>query len=283
LAPHPEFQLTDSDGNKAPRNLDVSNPAAVQYAHELIEEYLPLFPARYWHSGGEEYLPSQDYSKYPQLQSHARARYGANANATDAVLGFINDTIDLVHGNGKTGRIWHDGLSGGSAVTVNKNIVVEWWTDFNPLGNLTPPNAQQLLDQGYTISNASYWPLYYTVGAAAGFPPGLPPRPDLCSFYQGWSVNMFVGPLNLPAVACNTVHVLPPTMIAEDEPRNLGSKILEWNDGADAETQDQIAQGIAPRLRILAQKTWNSPLLVQRYEDFQTVMDAVGHAPGYSQ
>jgi hexosaminidase len=164
---------------------------------------------------------------------------------------------------------------------VNPNTITEWWTDFNPLGTLLPPSPQELLDQGHLISNASFWPLYYTVGAAAGFPEGLPPRPDPCSFYEGWEVHQFLGPLNAPAVACQTVHVLLPKTVAADELRNLGSKILVWNDSPDAETEEQIAIGISPRLRIIAQKTWNSPLLTPTFTDFESISAAIGYAPGY--
>ena len=38
-----------------------------------------------------------------------------------------------------------------------------------------------------------------------------------------------------------------------------------WNDDPDGETDAQTARGIAPRLRVLAQKTWDSPLPVRRY------------------
>lgn len=281
LAPHPEFQLTDADGNKAPRNLDVTNPLAVRFARELINEYIPLFPASYWHSGGEEYLPEREYANYPQLQTHAREQYGPNATARDAVLGFMNEVNELVRSRGKTNRVWHDGLSGGTAVTVAPNVIVEWWTDFNPIGEIFPPLPQEFLDLGYEIMNVSYWPTYYTVGAAAGFPEGLPPRVDTCSWYESWEVNEFYGPLQPPAVACQTVHLLPVKTVAADELRNRGSKFHVWNDTPGAETDDEIAAGIAPRLRIIAQKTWESPQLTPRYAEFETIMDAIGHAPGY--
>ncbi|WP_162932311.1 beta-N-acetylhexosaminidase [Solimonas sp. K1W22B-7] len=282
LAPHPEFQLTDANGEPAPDKLDITNPLARQYARELVEEFLPLFPGRYWHTGGDEYMASAEYRNYPQLQAYAREKHGADANAKDAVLDFVNWLDGVVRSHGRTARFWHDGVSGGNAVNVNPDTVVEWWTDFNPIGDLLPPPPQEFLDRGHTIGNASYWPLYYTVGAAAGFPAGLPPRPDLCSMYESWEVNEFTGPLNAPAVLCQTVHVLPVKTVATDEARNLGAKLFVWTDSPEAETEAEIAAGIAPRLRIVAQKTWNSPRLTPRYAAFQPLAEAIGHAPGYS-
>ncbi len=100
--------------------------------------------------------------------------------------------------------------------------------------------------------------------------------------YESWEVNEFTGPLNAPAVLCQTVHVLPVKTVAADEPRNLGAKLFVWTDGPEAQTEAEIAAGIAPRLRIVAQKTWNSPRLTPRYAAFRPLAEAIGHAPGYA-
>jgi hypothetical protein len=39
-------------------------------------------------------------------------------------------------------------------------------------------------------------------------------------------------------------------------------------------TVEEIAEGIAPRLRILSQKTWGSPQLADSYEDFKSLPGA---------
>ena len=44
-------------------------------------------------------------------------------------------------------------------------------------------------------------------------------------------------------------------------------------------SEDQIAAGIAPRLRVLAQKTWASPQLTQRYADFAKRVEPVSPSP----
>jgi hexosaminidase len=84
-----------------------------------------------------------------------------------------------------------------------------------------------------------------------------------------WRPNEFSGP----------VPQSPPEVIRRDEPRNLGSELHVWNDDPEAETEDEIAAGISPRLRVLAQKTWASARLTAAYPDFLPVMEAVGGAP----
>ncbi|MGH7463071.1 MAG: family 20 glycosylhydrolase, partial [Longimicrobiales bacterium] len=183
LASHPEFQIKDVLGQPSPNNLDVSNPDAVQFTRELIEEYLPLFPGPYWNTGGDEYLPFYDYPRYPQLEQHAQAQYGPGANGKDAVHGHINWVADLVSQHGRIARAYNDDLNGGSVVTLNPDIVVEWWTDFSPVGDLILlPSPQALLDRGHRIMNISYWPTYFSHDGAAG----LQPKPDMATAYQTW-------------------------------------------------------------------------------------------------
>lgn len=276
LAPHPELQLKDAIGQPSLSQLDITQAGAETLARDLIEEFLPLFPGPYRHTGADEYMPLYDYPRYPQLQTYAQERYGFAANGKDAVHGFTNWVNDQVRGLGKTTRMWHDDLNGGLTVVVNPDIVVEWWTNFSPIGDLVLiPSPQELLDRGHRIMNAGWFPTYYTVGAAAGFPQGLPPRSDMRMAYENWEVHQFYGPLDTGPVQT------PPATVAADEPRNLGAKLHVWCDGPDAETEEQIAEGIAPRLRVIAQKTWNSPRLTESYADFESVITQTGHSPGY--
>jgi hexosaminidase len=275
LKPHPELQLKDIFGQPSPNNLDVSNPDAVQFARELIEEYLPLFPGPYWHTGADEYIPFYDYLRYPQLQAYAREQYGPSANGKDAVHGHINWVADLVAQHGKITRAWNDDLNGASAVTVNPDIIIEWWTEFQPLGDIILiPTPQALLDRGHHIHNASNWPTYLTPGgpSAAQIPP------DMAETYKAWDVHQFAG-----ALYAGPVH-LPYKTVAADERRNLGTKFHFWanDEFGTLGNEDEIAVDIAPRLRVIAQKSWQSPLLTPDYASFQPIMDAVGHAPGYA-
>ena len=59
--------------------------------------------------------------------------------------------------------------------------------------------------------------------------------------------------------------------MAKDAERQLGAQLNVWNDDPDNMSQDEIAEGIAPRLRILAQKTWGSPQLTDDYDEFKRV------------
>ncbi|WHM40410.1 family 20 glycosylhydrolase [Streptomyces sp. BPTC-684] len=247
LAAHPELKLKNSSGTASAEFIDLSLPGTYTLIKDLINEYLPLFPARYWHIGADEYVT--DYSSYPQLLSYARAHYGANATAKDTYYGYVNWADALVRAGGKTTRMWNDGIkSGDGTVTPNADIVVEYWYNYG----LTP---QQLTAAGHTVANESWTPTYYVLGGA---------KPDTKWMYETWTPDLFQGN--------NTLT---------DPTKNPGSLIHVWCDNPNAETEDQIAGGIMYPLRGLAQQTWGSPKPTGGYASFTPIVAAVGHNPAW--
>jgi hexosaminidase len=272
LGPHPELRLKDITGQTQAGKLDVTLPAAQSFVKSLIEEYLPLFPGRYWDVGADEFIGIAGiqspllFLQYPQLISYAQAHYGPSANGEDAILGFVNWVDDLVRAHGKTLRMWNDGLAGGSAVAAHADIVVDWWSNGGD-----SPSPQTVLANGHRIANSGWYPTYYVNSAVTS---AVPPRPDMASAYSSWSVDRFFGEFYLDPSASIGPAALT---VAPDEQRNLGAELNVWNDDPNYATQDQIATAIAPRLRVIAQKTWDSPLLTTSYAAFEKIAAAVTH------
>lgn len=104
LAKHPELKLVSKSGAVDHGAIDLSKPAAYTLMKDLITEYLPLFPGKYWHIGADEYVT--DHSQYPQLEAYAKAKYGPSATGKDAYYGYMNWANDVVRGKGKTARMW---------------------------------------------------------------------------------------------------------------------------------------------------------------------------------
>ncbi|MEV6550542.1 family 20 glycosylhydrolase [Streptomyces sp. NPDC051597] len=221
LAAHPELRLKNRSGTASAEFIDLSLSGSYTLIKDLVNEYLPLFPARYWHIGADEYVT--DYGSYPQLLTYARAHYGPGATAKDTYYGYVNWADALVRAGGKTTRMWNDGIkSGDGTVTPNADIVVEYWYNYG----LTP---QQLAAAGHTVANESWTPTYYVLGGA---------KPDTRWMYETWTPDLFQGGTTL-----------------SDPARNPGSLIHVWCDNPGAETEDQIAGGIMYPLRGLAQQT----------------------------
>ncbi|MEV6108734.1 family 20 glycosylhydrolase [Streptomyces sp. NPDC051940] len=248
LAAHPDLKLVSNTGQVNNGYIDLAKDDSYTLIRDIIEEYLPLFPGKYFHIGADEYVTN--YSAYPQLQTYATAHYGATANAKDTYLGFINWANGIVRGAGKTLRAWNDGIGGGSAVTVDPSVVIEFWYDYG----LSP---QTHVNNGHLISNESWDPTYYVLGGA---------KPDVRWGYETWTPDRFQGNQNL-----NTA----------DRAKNLGSKIHVWCDNPGAESEATVAAGIRDPLRMLAQQVWGSPKPVATWSAYQTVIASVGRNPAW--
>lgn len=247
LAAHPELQLKNTVGR-----IDLSMDAAYRLMRELMQEYLLLFDAPYWHIGADEYLQPGEYPRYPQLLAYTKAHYGERAVAKDVYYGFINWANDIVRAAGKTTRMWNDGIGNGDGtISPATDIIVEYW--FNR--GQTP---QQLVDRGHPVINASLAPTYYVLRTDRII------RNDVKYMYEIWTPNLFQRRYSLT-----------------DPVRNRGAKIHVWCDHPPAQTEEQIADGIYEPLRTLAQQTWGSPKPAPTYPEFQARIAAVGRSPGY--
>jgi hexosaminidase len=191
---------------------------------------------------------------FPGRYWHAGAdEYGSGSE--DAYIDFINWLDRLVRSHGRTLRVWHDGLSGDR---LRRDVVVEWWADH------AGPTPRQLLGQGHRVLNAGWWPTYYVAGGPFG---KAHPSPRVA--YERWQVNLFGGlALNSPTPgSLQTVRGRSRLV--------LGSELHVWNDVPFRQSTAEIARGIAPHLRVLAQKTWDTPPPSPTYHGFQRLWQRV--------
>lgn len=273
LAKHPnlELKVEGAGSSSAPSEyvtdkLDITNAAALAIFRQLLDEYLPLFPGRYWDMGDDEYMSPAQYPLYPQLAAYAISKYGPQASIADAIHGFINWVDAIVRTHHKTLRVWNDQLAGTSVVPVNPDVVVDWWINTSPFGDPVTVSPSTLLTEGHRVLNAGWFPTYYTtdLGPIAG-------RSNMQQAYEDWEVNEFEGPESTSDM------MQPPQVVSPNAPGVIGSTLSVW--GPLPETISQTAAGIAPRLAVIAQKTWNSPPLTPSYVEFERIIAAIGFAP----
>lgn len=248
LAPHPELilhpgstspadALTDSLlAGTADGRIDLSNPNARPLIEDLLREFVPRFPGRYFHLGGDEYV--SDYSRYPQLGEAARTTLGPGFDAPDLIADFFNWAGAIVESYGRTPRIWNDGIPRGAGISIDTSIVVDHWTAGNGLlpwiGNDNGPQA--LADQGHALGNAAFTPTYWATGGYAA-PLNTPPE-----LLYAWDPALFV----------NGTRLRP-----DQRSRLLGSKLYVWCDDPIAMTEQQMIAPIHARLPIMAQQLWS--------------------------
>ncbi|MEV6774293.1 family 20 glycosylhydrolase [Nocardia sp. NPDC051030] len=232
----PVDAITDTllAGNAEGR-IDLTNPRARQLIEDLLREFVPLFPGRYFHIGGDEYV--SDYSRYPQLGEYAHTAFGLDAVPQDAVADLVNLANGIVRSYGKTARIWNDGIPYGTTIPVDRSLIVEHWTSGGLLPWIGTENGpEQLADQGFTLANASFTPTYYATGGYAN-PLNAPPE-----LLYAWDPGLFVNGTRLRA---------------DQSARLLGSKLSVWCDDPNAMTEAQMIAPIRARLPIMAQQLWS--------------------------
>lgn len=261
LAAHPELEL-EPTGTPPPLfaggKLDITDPAARRLVAEILREYARLFGGRYLHVGADEYMAPVAVPYYPQLGEYATRRYGPGAGYRDAIVGFVNRLNRIARRHGKVLRAWNDQLAPGAVVAVDRDVVVDWWTDLSPLSDPSPPAPAGLLAAGHRIANKGWFPTYpdYLGGGPT----------DLAEAYEGWRPNIFCG---LVVVERSR----PCAAIAPGERANLGSAINAWEQGP----RDLDTGSFHPlSLAVIAQKTWASPPLTPDFERFERIVARVG-------
>jgi len=245
----PDAWLIDSLGNNLGECcMDFTLDTARKVASNILDEYLPLFPGRYWHMGADEYITNFDL--FPHIIKWVKQKYGENAQPQEAYFDFINWIDSTVKSYGKTLRTWNDWSDNTADLTfttsVNKDVVIDHWQ-----GNFPP---QRFIDEGYRINNCSQRHMYYFVAN---------PSINNPLIYEEWTPLLFSKYVN----------------VENKNNKVQGAKIAVWSDLPDTETETQTAKAILKVLRIVAQKTWNfndSPL---EYKDFESEINQIGVAP----
>ncbi|MDO4791374.1 MAG: cell wall-binding repeat-containing protein [Buchananella hordeovulneris] len=240
----PELQLVNNAGRRSADQLDISNPAAVKFYTDLIDEYDGVFTTDFWHMGADEYMMGTNFGNFNALTAWAKQTYGSAATIGDAFIGFINHVNAHVKAKGKKLRMWNDGYIDTSVVKLDKDVVIEFW-----LG--TGRNVRAVAAEGYKLQNA-HLDLYYSRGAPTAYKiqrlgPG--------ALYNRWNVGIFPGG-SLP----------------EDHEAILGAKLSIWPDSGTRQTENEVEAEVHDGMRYAAQMFWagRTPASDPTWDDFKT-------------
>ncbi|QES52097.1 beta-N-acetylglucosaminidase [Streptomyces venezuelae] len=255
LKAHPQLRLTDVNGRAVPGAVDISNPAAAKLVDELLREYQPLFPAKAWHLGADEYQAltrSNPEASFPQLARAARQRYGAGARVQDLATGWLNDRAAVIRPSGKQLKAWNDGFFAGGIARPAADIQAEYWTG-KELGARPP---LPYLAEGRKVLNLNDEYLYYVLGEPNEFT-----YPTGRRIYEQWTPLVLRGTTPVPA---------------RYQEQILGARLAVWADLARSQTQAQVADGIRLPLAALSQKVWDERTPKPTWNEFTALVDRVG-------
>ncbi|WP_016908816.1 family 20 glycosylhydrolase [Streptomyces xiaopingdaonensis] len=238
LDEHPDLAVRSASGEVARGAIDIGKPKAGKLVDDLLREIDDLFPAKQWHLGGDEYPPllSDDpESSYPGLASVARDRYGDDAKIQDLATAWINHRADTVRKLKRMPQVWNDGMHAGGVVKPNRPRTVNYWTG-KEMGAREPADY---FEEKWNVVNLNDEYLYYVLGEPNDFT-----YPTGERIYREWT----------PAVVRHDKAV-PDRWAGRD--RILGARFAVWGDISDAQTTEQVANGIRLPLAATAQKVWD--------------------------
>ena len=135
MASYPEYSCYPngnhtiwSTGGISSDVLNVANPAAVQFAKDILEELIELFPYETIHIGGDE-CPTSAWEGNAECQ--ARYQELGLTNYRQLQSHFIKEMADFVQSKGRKLAVWNEAITAGSADTEtvkSTGALVYCWT-----------------------------------------------------------------------------------------------------------------------------------------------------------
>ncbi|NGZ76710.1 beta-N-acetylhexosaminidase [Saccharibacillus alkalitolerans] len=257
LRGRPDWLLRGANGEPAAGALDITNPEAVAFVLDLIDEYAELFEGSpYFHIGGDEFIDFGQFAAYPQLGAYARETLGIEGGTeVDAYVAYLNAVAEALEGRGFTVRAWNDGLyreGPEQKVELKTSVQIAYWTKWDR--KMAP--AQTFLDKGHKLINFNDAYFYYVLGEHAGYK-----YPTGEKIHDDWHPGL------LPR-------------ISEEEPQEwqvpypeelLGCSFSVWCDKPQAQNVEEVAAGLKGPLRAMAEKAWTGE---RRYADYAAFVQA---------
>lgn len=127
--------------------LNVTKPETRTFISELLDEFIPLFDAPYFHIGGDEW--QYDDQKYAcnELMEYTKKR--GFKYPGDVYVEWINEVNKQVKSYGKTTQIWNwwrfspsENQQNKTSIQPDMDIIVNVWNK---------PREQEILDDGYNV------------------------------------------------------------------------------------------------------------------------------------
>ena len=219
-----------------------ANPEAYDFINHVLDEVIALFPAPYFHFGGDE-VRDVKWGDLPEMKS-----YMANNNLRDfkAVEGrFYHWIVNNLKQRGKTVVAWDEVI----AHDVDKDTIVIWWHGRRPeiLG--------RALKKGYRTVLSPSDHLYFDYTQAPG-EPGAP-----------WEGNEN-GPNSIELIY--NWEMFPSAATEAQRSNIIGIQAAVWTEFI--KTEHYMEFMTFPRLAALAEKAWTGKALLN-YNGFLERLD----------
>lgn len=254
MASYPEFSCTPEgshtvwdDGGISSDVLNVANPAAVQFAKDILSELMDIFPYDYIHIGGDE-CPTSAWQNNAECQ--ARYRELGLTSYRQLQSHFIKDVGGFIKERGRKVIVWNEAISEADADTKliqDLDALVFCWT----VGT-AEAGAKKAAELGLNNVYTPWGPYYINRKQDPNDPPGAGDGSD--------NVRK----------TYNTVPV-PANISADLAKHYTGVQGTFWTEHVSDRTYMEYLA--LPRLLAIAEAGW-SQQADKNFEDFQRRMTA---------
>ena len=116
------FATLEGDANDVKIIACAGKESTYDFIAEVIDEVAPLFPAPYFHIGGDE-APKDEWKKCPHCQEKMKAEgIESEAELQDY---FNNRVVEMLKEHGKRLIVWNEALEGGK---LDNSTIGQYWT-----------------------------------------------------------------------------------------------------------------------------------------------------------
>lgn len=152
-----------------PRILCGGEEKVYAFLEDLLDEVCPLFPAPYFHIGGDE-APKSEWEKCPKCQA-AMGRYGLKTEE-ELQAHFTGRLEKLLQTHGKTLIGWNEILASGA---VSPSAVAQYWTDQGAAYSAAEiPKGREFVFSNVSSFYFDYDPALVTLKGAYLYEPMIP-------------------------------------------------------------------------------------------------------------
>ena len=215
----------------------VGRPDIMDTLRVLAEEVIEMFPnSRYLHIGGDEakiadWEHCHECKKY--MSEHGLS--GVKALYTD----FIKRMTDMVLELGRTPIVW-EGFPREGAEQISRKVVVTAWESYYHL-------ADELVDEGFNIINASWEPLYIVPEGHRVVKSGRWTPEEVLE----WNIYTWKNWNKKTVAHLNPIHLQPTKQV-------MGGQLCSWEN-----TYEGDIRAIRENLAALSERTWSVRRLVE--------------------
>lgn len=261
MAAYPEYSCTPNNpptvwanGGVSSNVLNVSNPQAIKFVKDIIDELCDIFPYPYFHIGGDE-CPTNQWENNPDCQALYQ-KLGLK-NYRELQSRFINEITGYLASKGKRTVMWNESITAGGAdldlVKQYDPVIMCWHPCQKGAAKAASLGLQNIVTEYHGQTNGLTGGYYINRKQSKD-----PSEPD------------GAGAGDDSVEGCYAYVPVPESVTPEAQKYYVGVQATFWCEWV--ENPEYLEYLALPRLMAVAEAGW-TPQDLKNYEDFRARME----------